>query len=56
MYPPRVSSITVYGGHGEAIQLSVDVFHTHSVRQLTVMLVCSQRKRVGAAEEALHEA
>ena len=30
VYPLRVSSISVYGGHGKAVQLSVDAFHTSS--------------------------
>jgi hypothetical protein len=41
MSPLRVSSITVYGRPGEAVQLSVDAFHTHPVCFL-MPCVCSQ--------------
>ena len=37
----RVSSVTVYGGHGEAVQLSVDAFHTRPLRFL-MLCVCVQ--------------
>ena len=45
MYPLRVSSVAVYGGHGEAVKLCVShsFLSVINKRRLLMLDVCSQR-------------